>query len=328
MIAPLAAASSAPSHVRPFNPHRDLEDLATLIETAFGRELARGGSRMVQDMRQIARWGPMLRLAQTVMPLFTGYVWIGEDRLVGNASLSHGEERDVWNLSNVAVLPDFRGRGIAGCLTDAAIAHVQRSRGKRILLQVRSDNESALALYRHRGFVTFDTMHELDLLSVSWPALVGPMKPGLRRVRASDWRKVYAVATESTPRETLKRRPLKPRRFRRGPRWQVGECFKLALSAEARFELVAEQNEEIAAYGGVTAHLWHGSYELELHVVPSQRGGWERDLVEGLFHSMRRIPHNTVRAYVSTSHREAVDALHQLGFETLRILDQMSLELG
>ena len=389
MVAWFTARRSYASNIRPLNPHRDLEALATLIETAFGPELALTGSTMVRDLRQFALLGPLLRVAQVIGTLFSGYVWIEDDELVGNVSLSQDRDPGIWHLSNVAVLPEFRGRGIAGSLVDAATAHVRRCRGKRIMLQVRSENTRALAMYRHRGFATVDVLHELNLPprrlaenptrgtlvgdqsspeglfqpQVGRPGLLEALqavsgskagrrpsmfsrKPlsgwassarlvsaadtdlSLRQVRAQDWRTIYQLVTASTPRETLHRRPVSAHQFRRGLAWRVRQCLRLPFGGERQVELVGVRNGEIVAYGSMILRLFRGLHELQLHVLPNERGRWELGLVDALLWSVPRAPRVGLRCYVSSTHPEALRALAQLGFETLRVLDQMSLELN
>jgi|YNPNPStandDraft_1061719.scaffolds.fasta_scaffold77162_1 ribosomal protein S18 acetylase RimI-like enzyme len=329
MIAQALRKRSLPGHIRPFNPVRDLGALAGLIEEAFREELAITGSSIVRDMRQMAFLGPLLWATRPVMPFSAGYVWIEKGRLVGNVSLNQEAEHPfTWVLSNVAVSPEFRGRGIAGQLLDVAITHVRRNRGQRILLQVRADNHVALALYRHRGFVTFDTLHELNLATHNWPLILGPTKAPLRRVGLRDGQRLYQLVVASTPREVLLRRPLRSRDFRRGPWWRLGQGFQLAFNGQQLFELVVEQQGELVAYGSIKAHLFQGPHELALYVLPGQRGRWESPLVEGLINLIQGMPRYDLRAYISASHPEGLRALGQLGFETLRVLEQMSLELA
>lgn len=59
---------------------------------------------------------------------------------------------DESQLLNIAVLPDFRGRGIAKSLM-AAITDASRAAGAAmILLEVRVTNDPARALYEKEGF--------------------------------------------------------------------------------------------------------------------------------------------------------------------------------
>lgn len=327
MVAWLAVRRSDAGHVRPLNPYRDLESLATLIEIAFGSELALTGSSMVRDLRQYALLGPVLRVAHTIAPVFSGYVWIEDEKLVGNASLSQEKDPGIWHLSNVAVLPEFRGRGIAGQLVDTAVAHVRRHQGKRIMLQVRSENTRAVVMYRRRGFSMIDVLHELNLPPGNWPVSSGNANLPLRQVRAQDWRALYQLVIASTRPEVLRGRPVRARQFRRGLIWRARQCLHLPFSGERLVELVGVRNDEIVAYGSMILRLLRGHHGLELYVLPDERGRWESGLVDTLLWLAPRTSRAGVRCYVSSSHAEALQALAESGFETLRVLNQMSLEL-
>lgn len=58
---------------------------------------------------------------------------------------------DEGYISNVAVAPDCRRRGIAGALIDAVIAR-KRDELAFITLEVRTSNMPAIALYKTHGF--------------------------------------------------------------------------------------------------------------------------------------------------------------------------------
>ncbi|MFW6199889.1 MAG: ribosomal protein S18-alanine N-acetyltransferase, partial [Gemmatimonadota bacterium] len=59
---------------------------------------------------------------------------------------------DEGELADLAVDPEYRGRGIGGFLVGRAVERA-RARGVRSLfLEVRASNERALSLYRSRGF--------------------------------------------------------------------------------------------------------------------------------------------------------------------------------
>ena len=327
MVVSVVDRECASSHIRPFSPYRDLSDLASLVEIAFADELAITGSQMVRDLRQMAVWGAMLRVAHAFLPTLSGFVWQEGARLVGNVTLMREKGPDVWTLSNVAVMPEFRGKHIAGQLVDRAVSHVRRQKGKRVLLQVRADNEVAVALYRHRGFVRFDCLHELDLHSHGWPTIVGSPGCGLRGVRLSEGRRLCDLVSRATPREALRVRPLKPDQFRRGLLWHLAQSWKLLSGGQESTETVAERKGELVAYGRVTVRAWRGPHDLWLHVLPSERGIWESSLTQELLRSIGHARRYSVRANVSQSHPEALECLKDLGFRTLRVLDQMVLEL-
>ncbi len=59
---------------------------------------------------------------------------------------------DEFHLHNLAVHPDFRGRGVARGLLEAAESLCRQRDFRRILLEIREDNEAARNLYLSLGF--------------------------------------------------------------------------------------------------------------------------------------------------------------------------------
>lgn len=57
-----------------------------------------------------------------------------------------------WELENIAVLPEFRRRGVAGSLLSALLVQARALRAERILLEVRASNQAAIRLYQANGF--------------------------------------------------------------------------------------------------------------------------------------------------------------------------------
>jgi ribosomal-protein-alanine N-acetyltransferase len=64
----------------------------------------------------------------------------------------YGFDGDAFHLMNLAVLPDFRRKGIAQALVDEFLAEAARAKAPDAWLEVAVDNEGALALYRALGF--------------------------------------------------------------------------------------------------------------------------------------------------------------------------------
>jgi [ribosomal protein S18]-alanine N-acetyltransferase len=61
--------------------------------------------------------------------------------------------RQAAELASIAVLPEFRGRGVATRLLKALMNKIRREGIASMWLMVRSDNKTAAALYRKLGFV-------------------------------------------------------------------------------------------------------------------------------------------------------------------------------
>jgi len=112
--------------LRRFDPSRDLRQVADLISAAFGANLDAEGRAALADLQRLSALGPLVRFILAADPnlqrLLNGYVWIEEGRVVGNVSLQSSlQYGGRWYVSNVAVAPDFRGRGVARSLMEAAL---------------------------------------------------------------------------------------------------------------------------------------------------------------------------------------------------------------
>ena len=71
-------------------------------------------------------------------------------RLLGHAVSS--VVADVAELQRIAVAVEARRRGVARALLDEVEALAVRGRADRLLLEVREDNDAALAFYTGQGF--------------------------------------------------------------------------------------------------------------------------------------------------------------------------------
>jgi len=309
---------------RPFIAQSDLAELADLIQIAFGEELRRTGNRMVEDMRQMATWGSLLNLKAGVWPLYSGQVWIEQGRIVGNVSFAREQSRGEWQLSNVAVYPEYRGRGIASRLCDLALEHIRAAGGQRVFLQVRSDNAIAHGIYARRGFRDYDTICELGLAPADWPLVVGRNA----RLRPMAWRRsrqIFEMAQTALPPARLQARPHALEQYRRSL-WQRLSQVLLAESLGADRYYAADSGGHLLAFGRIWSEGGRVPAELELLVRPECRGQWE-DALAGALLASQMASRPQLRAHLSTTHREATEALKRYGFQMLRQLDEMVLVL-
>ena len=147
----------APSHLRPFELRRDLRAVADLVELCFGSRLDADGREYLRQMRAASAAGWMGWASAAVdrvsMPM-SGFVWEEDGRLVANLSLLpvHAQGQRGYLIANVATHPDYRRRGIARDLTQAALDHLRRRGIPWCWLQVDEDNPPAQLLYQQMGF--------------------------------------------------------------------------------------------------------------------------------------------------------------------------------
>ncbi|WP_254537078.1 GNAT family N-acetyltransferase [Halomarina litorea] len=68
------------------------------------------------------------------------------------ADLTPNFGRDIGHVKDLAVDPEFQGRGVGTLLLNHALATVEAQGAHATKLEVREDNDPALALYRRHGF--------------------------------------------------------------------------------------------------------------------------------------------------------------------------------
>ncbi len=202
--------SSTTDGLRPVNLRTDLAPLADLIELAFSDTMDSSGRAAIREMRTLSRIGLGLNVLAGVNELAQGmnlgYVYIANGRLVGNVSVYPSNLPPslgiTWIIANVAVHPDFRGRGIATRLMQASMNMLRNRGGKAVILQVESDNEVARRLYNQLGFVverTWTTWRRPAGLRVPQPFDYSARDFDVSRKRRGEWRAEMVLAQRVRP---------------------------------------------------------------------------------------------------------------------------------
>lgn len=337
MVVGTALRRRAPGGLRPFDPARDVGQVSALIRDAFRDELSAEELAMLRDMEALRYAAPLLWVMSQISPEFQanfgGFVWVEGDRVVGNASLTSADEDGRhWIISNVAVAPEYRRRGIAHELMRAAIQAARERGGHTITLQVRADNVAAQSLYQKLGFVRLESTAYLWLEQVV-PVPRLPKSPETSEAwnRLQPWdrggsRKAYELALSLAPAALKRMRPLRRESFSLPPQhpallWLLG----LAWGRVSRGWAIEEQGRYLATLVLEVA-VWRGYHHLHLLIHPDLRGQVEELLAGHALEVFRRHP-RPVEAQVRTDHQEAIATLQQHGFVTRRVLDRLGLEL-
>ncbi len=74
-----------------------------------------------------------------------------EERVLGYVGMMH--VLDEGYISNVAVSPDVRRRGIGDALVSGILERAKKLQLSFVTLEVRESNQGAIALYRKHGFM-------------------------------------------------------------------------------------------------------------------------------------------------------------------------------
>jgi len=316
MTAAVLRRTPAPSGLRPVDPRRDLAGLADVMEVAFGDRLDDSGARMVKAMRAFGRWGWLgwaaghLFLPPAAYP--SGFVWIEDGRLVGNASLMRADQGSRrWVLINVAVSPTWRRKGIARSLVQACLDQARRLGAEEVLLQVDADNRGAQDLYQSLGFVRTTIRSTWSRQTASTFGTVDG--PAARPRRPEDLPAQLALARRLCPEGLSWPRPLDGLEFRLSVPWGRTAHWVWPKEGAIRGFLVTFPGYESP---GVHALLV---------VEPEVSGQAEGPLLDA---ALKHIPPRYGEIQVDTVDEAGAEALQLRGFHRERRLAWMVARLA
>jgi len=319
------------SGLRPLDVGRDMGQIAQLIEVAFRGELSPVGEEALRELRLMRYFAPLLwllsRISLEFRDLLTGYVWVDEGLVVGNITLSmDSPDARRWVISNVAVHPRYRRRGIARELVRAAVDLAKRQGGELVTLQVRKANLAAQNLYHSLGFAEFDSTMELRLERIEAISRL-PENPKLRRARPDEWWKAYELAKAAVPSKAQRLNPVREANYKLGLDQRLATWLSDLIHCRDTHRLAVEGNEGFAALLTLRATRLRPPHQIELMVHPHYRGPLEEALVTEALSILRRYPKRQVVARVRLPHLEAVAALKRCGFVEVETIDRLGLEL-
>ncbi len=196
-------------NLRSLDMRHDLHAVADLIQLCFAPTLDADGYRYIRQMRAAAKNPRTIGMADRVTPGFHGFVWEENDKIVGNLSLLPvvAEGKQSYFIANVAVHPDYRRRGIAHSLTEAAFSFIRERGISSVWLQVNQCNMGAIHLYQGFGFkerACRTTWHSTP----NAPTIDLPANVTVRPRQAADWRDQNQWLTRLYPRELRWHLPL------------------------------------------------------------------------------------------------------------------------
>ena len=190
--------------LRPLSFSEDLWQVADLIGEAFADEIASRDSRIVEEIRMLARTASLFKAVpgweHAIFGNMRGFVWDTEGRIVGTVTIQRSSRSPlVWQVANVAVAEEMRGLGIGQRLVERAIEEIAWLGGMEAVLQVRSDNEVAIHIYEKLGFRATGAEAwwqgvPLEAVSPNLPGKILPILPEHRRYVSEISRKVTEKA--------------------------------------------------------------------------------------------------------------------------------------
>ena len=325
-VSVLARSDTVQDGLQAFDARRHLGGVADLVGRVFADELDARGRSAVREMQTAGRLGPLLGgLMQAAMfqDMIAGYVWLAEGRIVGNVTIQPIDQGGLrWRISNVAVSPEQRGRGIARELMAAALREIAQRGGAWSILQVRADNPTARHLYDRWGFseVTSDGVWRLPALSGELPEVEGVDR--LQPLPGTAWRSSYELAKSiQTPLEMWAEN-IRTDQYRFGRVALAGETLGRLTGVWRVARWAAWGNDGLA--GMVETRAVAGApFTLCFLVRTEARGTLERALVTRGLRDLAIAGHGPVEVEHKADHVEGVAALEAAGFCPQRILVSM-----
>ncbi len=317
---------------RPVNLKTDLSPLADLIELAFADTMDNGGRAAIREMRALSRLSPGIGvfpgMNDLVLGIGMGYVWIEDSRLIGNVSIYPAsqppEAGRAWIIANVAVHPDYRGRGIARRLMNESLSAIRKRPGASgdVILQVETQNWKARELYLSLGFHDEGAFTLWRRSPARPPDALDRGGPYITRRGWNDWRSEYALALAARPPEQGGigwLRPTVPSLFRPSLRKALNDFFNFR-SAE-RLVTHASDGRHLNAALWIERAFISSTVQLTLLLDPAATDAQRSAL---LLTSLRRFGDESTLAIEHPMTDQGTSALlEHYGFRRTRSLMHM-----
>lgn len=324
--------SGTRSGLRPFDIGRDLRPVAELIADAFTNELDPRGQAALREMRLLSHLSGLLKLLSRSTgefdDVFSGFVWEEAGKIVGNITVQRADKfGNRWQIANVAVAPQFRGRGIARALMRQALAHIEASGGHWAVLQVFDKNAVARKLYDRMGFEVVNG--QMDLRLDRLPEVEYPEMPtGFGQFTAHEWLPLFELANHQHNAQLQWWRPLRRADFQMPFEQQMSEWLWRAIGRKRIFRRAVQSPRRFEAALILTVQRWRGAHKIEMWTRPDAYGLYEDSLLQWSLATLQEYPRMPVVANLSTGHAAAIRAFRQAGFQPVQTLLTMRREVS
>jgi len=217
----------------------------------------------VDAIKSLRSLWPFIRVGSLVSPalqdLFRGYIWEEDSRPVGLVLFSREGATRRWEIGIVAVLPEYRRRGIARNLMQAAIETIRSREGQVVVLDAAAASAPACVLYETLGFERAFTSIEFNHVDSLPPADPLPGGYEIVSLRPSDWRTRCELEQRITPAHAARFDPLDESRFRSPWAVQTIQFLMWKFGGQKRGQLaVRSADGQIVAWGSYLARLRPG----------------------------------------------------------------------
>jgi ribosomal protein S18 acetylase RimI-like enzyme len=125
-------------------------DAIIMVLDSYASDPVGGGRALASDVRE--RLVPSLRDHATSLVLLAELDGVAVGIAICFWGLSTFRARPLLNIHDLAVVPEYRGRGIGRALLSAAETRARENGCCKLTLEVQDDNRPARSLYQRFGF--------------------------------------------------------------------------------------------------------------------------------------------------------------------------------
>lgn len=329
--------------LRPFRLPSDLPVMTELLPHAFQYPENPAWSLQEDELQSFLtfvttarRLWPLVSVLRRFSPalrdVLHGFIWEEDTKPVGLVNISRDGTSDDWVISNVGVLPNYRRRGIARKLVEAAVGLARTHRAAHVRLDVIAGNVPAYDLYASLGFVHFASSTALQHDAPA-PAADVP-KPGgyaATPLAPTQWRPYYELARRITPPEVVVYQPVTPEHFRMPASMQIVVRLINSLSGVHDRGLVmrAEGGQQIVATMALDAHgRGNGMNSCRLLLDPAH-GQLAPYLVRATLRTFAQLsPRNRIQCHIPNWQTALIEAARSGGFTEQHGSHSMGMRLS
>ena len=335
MLKSPAAARLSPEEpsLRPITLSTDLRQISDLLELVFHEERRGGpGAPHPPGMGALGPLAPLVGLLAPFLPgvggVIKGFVWTEAGRIVGNVNLNRSTwDRDTWIIGNVAVHPTHRRRGIGRELTEAALQLARQKQAKRVILDVRDDNEKAYGMYTGLDFQHRGGSRELYASSRRLREAGPVVRDSTRIDTRIEGREAWDLVVRTRDPDWRAVQGLRPSGYTAGFGGRLGRRLFAYLFGQVMASFGVRRSGVLVAWGGIRPHPGRLAHQIRVVTDPAFRGDVEQVLVDGLIRRLGRAVGLDVWVTLELAEAPAATALAGYGFEPVETLRRLSLDL-
>lgn len=305
--------------IRPFDIGRDLRPVARLIAEAFADELDDQGEAALRELRILGHMSGLIRLLTRgtgeLHDVFNGFVWVEDSQIVGNVTVQRAAgQSGRWQIANVAVAPNYRGRGISRALMETALAYIHEMGGSWAVLQVRANNTIARGLYQRMGFEEMGGSVEMYIDRA--PRQINATSvPQLQPFSASESQLLYELATSQHNAESQWWRGVRRSDFDVTLEQHIGEWLNQMVGRERIYRMtIRDFKSRFEGALLLKARRWRGVHDLQIWVRSEAHESYQQRLVLWALAKLIEYPIWPVKVALNTNQTVAQETLIEHGF--------------